>query len=151
VDVLYCKTGLTQDTTNCPIDSTLRGKTGLLVRRRMLSKINWYKRSHDLIFIQLVGFIDPRPLKMHQNLLTEGQSTIFNIPKAFTSIDEAQIYLALIQRRNSRLIVVFAAHTAKNRKFRTTSLNLGFIVALVLFYPESHFSASITEPRHPNF
>ena len=76
-----------------------------------------------------MSFIDPRPPKIHQNLLAGGQSTIDNMPKSFASIDEARIYLELIQRRNSRLKVVFAAHTAKNRKFGTASLDLGFIAA----------------------
>jgi hypothetical protein len=88
---------------------------------------------------------------MHQSLSAEGQSTIENIPKAFTSIDEARIYLELIQRRNSRLVVVFAAQTANNRKFGTASLDLGTNAAPCTFYTESHFSVSIVEPGHPNF
>jgi hypothetical protein len=102
--------------------------------------------------LQLMSFIDPRPPKIHQNLLAEGQSTIDNMPKTFTSIDEARIYLELIQRRNSRLVMVFAAHTSNNRrKFGTASLDLGINAAPCTFYNESHFSVSIAEPGHPNF
>jgi hypothetical protein len=101
--------------------------------------------------LQLMSFIDPRPPKIHQNLLAKGQSTIDNMPKTFTSIDEARIYLELIQRRNSRLVMVFAAHTANNRKFGTASLDLGISAAPCTFYTESHFSVSIAEPGHPNF
>jgi hypothetical protein len=111
--------------------------------------MNWYKRSR--LDRQLMSFIDPRPPQMHQNLLAEGQSTIDNIPKAFTSINEARIYLELIQRRNSRLVIVFAAHTANNRKFGTASLDLGIYTAPCTFYTEFHFSVSIAELGHPNF
>jgi hypothetical protein len=86
---------------------------------------------HDL---QLMSFIDPRPPKIHQNLLAGGQSTIDNMPKSFASIDEARIHLELIQRRNSRLVMVFSAYTAS-----------------CTFYTESHFSVSIAGPGHPNF
>jgi hypothetical protein len=101
--------------------------------------------------LQLMSFIDPRPPQIHQNLLAEGQSTIDNMPKTFTSIDEARIYLELIQRRNSRLVMVFAAHTANNRKFGKASLDLGMNAPPCTFYTESHFSVSIAEPGHPNF
>ncbi|KAE9381146.1 hypothetical protein N431DRAFT_505432, partial [Stipitochalara longipes BDJ] len=102
--------------------------------------------------LQLMGFWDPRPPAMHQNLLAEGQSTVDNMPKTFISIDEARLYLELIQRRNARLMVVFAAHRASNRDFKgVASLDFGIGEGPFNFYPRANFSVSIEEPGHPNF
>jgi hypothetical protein len=101
--------------------------------------------------IQIMGFLDPRPVEVHQNLLTEGQSSIDNMPKTFTSVDQARIYLELIKRRMEHLLLVFAAQKAKIQNIEGARLDFGIGEEPATFYTESNFSVSIDEPGHPHF
>jgi hypothetical protein len=49
--------------------------------------------------IQSMSVFDPRPVSAHMSLKTEGQEAVQAMPKQFSSIEQARIYLDLIIRR----------------------------------------------------
>lgn len=67
--------------------------------------------------IQTMSFLDNRSPASHHELRVEGKKTIEKMPKRFSSIEEARIYLDLIMRR----IMHFASSTPFKRSERASS------------------------------
>jgi hypothetical protein len=49
--------------------------------------------------IQSMSVFDPRSTEVHMKLKTEGKETIEKMPKQFSSVEEARVYLDLVTRR----------------------------------------------------
>ncbi|KAH9224391.1 hypothetical protein DL95DRAFT_439579 [Leptodontidium sp. 2 PMI_412] len=61
--------------------------------------------------LQIMNYIDPRPASIHTGMKNEGEQIVRGMPDLFASLQEARMYLELIQRRTSH----FMASTASTR------------------------------------
>lgn len=106
--------------------------------------------------LQIMTYVDPRPVEMHEGMKNEGTDTVLYMPSCFTSIEEARLYCELIQRRSSHFIAT-ASHKNLSSEAHSgvlvpkTSVDMGTGAALVSYYPESDIFRSWNDALHAEY
>ncbi|KAE8452535.1 hypothetical protein EG329_000438 [Mollisiaceae sp. DMI_Dod_QoI] len=86
--------------------------------------------------LQIMTYVDPRPLSVHSKLKHEGSHAIACMPYPFDSLEQARLYWELIQRRTSHFIADAAAQTSL-RQDADMTIDMGLGNGSVLVAPES--------------
>jgi hypothetical protein len=88
--------------------------------------------------LQVMAYVDPRPASSHELLMREGEMTVLHMPSVFKDVDEARLYLEVIQRRSSHFIASTAAKSLRTGRYvPTTSVDVGIGEPMLRFHPES--------------
>ena len=94
--------------------------------------------------LQVMTYVDPRPLDVHKSLKNEGDETMRQMPWMFENVDEARLYWELVQRRTSHFIACAAAQSADTvNPVPRTLVDMGTGAPLVNFHADSDIYKSI--------
>jgi len=59
--------------------------------------------------LQVLSYVAPRPIEVHQRLSNEGTDAIKNMPSLFSDVEQARLYWELVQRRTSHYLATVVA------------------------------------------